>query len=542
MNIEKGKWIQFEDGLCQGDNFDGRTAQINTASYKKFYEEYVNRKSAKERRAILIFLDANPCTRKRNRNIKEDAQSIDKLLIDSVMEACTLSEDGQDEFLTTAVVKCEDSVIQNAAYIDGKKIKEIKNNTQKKPKKGVLKKGGRIIDNKKISFGEKYILTGNYILKTIEKHAKNIRSIMFGSIIQNWVYVITALYNVTIFLQKKIIGKYKYVLIIIGLICCFIYNEKMKSAREKVSSEIEYYRSLDFPIIFYNRTGKAKSWMKNYILKYMEGEKEEEISKSVFYIGMSDFEIEEEKIHQFIIPEGHSEWGLICLCKLVRDLADNPWGEIWPGTAIIDKIEETKFDSSLKTDREQNNLTSRFQVFKMPDDEQVLRSEIAKRRNWHFARDPDSKCPRSRLFPIGNSVYVIRRNISCEDFLKDEVSKLQEKILPNIDIFLNPINYMFWLIQVDESECKIREGLNTISKIPKMWLSVWQNILHLLGQCLQNEKIWKSCERELGDKMVAMIGISFADYKNLLENKALKKVDQEKDDQEQLVKQKTRWE
>lgn len=545
MGNEKGKWIQFEDGLRQNEGLENKLVNINWNSYKQFREKCVNQKLAEERRVILIFFGTISGKRKKDKCVNTDVHSTEKLLIESIMDACTRSKDGKGEFFTAAVVKCEDSEIENAAYIDGKEIEEKKNNTQIDSAKKVLDKGGRIIDKREISLWEKYVLIDKDIRENAKNHTKNFLSIAFGILVQYWPLIIAALYFVTVYLQEKIIEPYGYMLIIGGVIYGVIYRYgkmALKRAREDVRNEIKYYRCLDYPVIFYNGTGKTKRWMKNYIQKYMEGEDEGKTKESVFYIGAADFKIEEEKIHNFIIPEGHPEWGLICLCKLVRDLADNPWGEIWSGTAIIDNIkDESVFSPSLEADKEQNDSDPQLRIFKMPKDEKALSEEIEKKKTWHFARDPDSEDPRSRLFPIGNSVYAIRKNISWSDF-KGEVIKLQTKIIPGIDVFATPITYNFWLIQVDEKEYTLIERLNMILSFPTreedLWFDIWNSIIQLVEN-LQNEKISRLCEKVLDDKMPKYLK-SFEEYKKLLENSLKEKVDKDKNVQEELVKRKTK--
>lgn len=523
MGDGKGKWFQFEEGLQQSECLENKLANINENSYKQFHEEYVNQKLAKERRAILIFLGTNSDKRKKGKHIDMDKHSAEQLLIQSIMNSCTRSEVGKGELLTAAVVRCEDKDIVDAAYIKGKEIKEKKNISQIDSAKKFLDKGGRIVDNKGISLWGKYELIDKDIRETANSHPQKWLSIVFRVLIQNWVYIISVLYFFTRKWQEVVEGPCKYVLLIFGIIYFIVFENikwAMKEAGEEVRKEIRYYRNLDYPVIFYNRAEKEKRWMKKYIQEYMRGEEEEETKESVFYIGANNSKLEEEKIHKFIIPKGHPEWGLICLCKLMRELADNPWGEIWPDTAITDIVKsELVFNPSLEAYEEQNNSDPQLYIFKMPRDEKKLRDEIEKKENWHFARDPSSKDSKSRLFPIGNSVYAIRRNISWSDF-RGEVIGLQRKIAPEIGTFATPISYQFWLIQVVENELEVIEKLNMISGMPiwdnDLWGDTWQNIIQLIEN-FQNVKINELCEI-VWDEKKASYSMSFADFKKSLEN------------------------
>lgn len=540
MGNEKGKWIKFEDGLLRSDVLENRLANINMNSYKQFREKCVDQKLAEERRAILIFLGTNLGKRKKGKHVDMGEHSTEKLLIESIMDSCTRGKEGKGEFFTAAVVRCEDRDIENAAYINRKEIEEKKNNPKINSAKEVLDKGGRIVDYRKISLWEKYVLVDKDIQETAKNHIKKFLLVVCGILVQYWLFIISVLNFVTIYLRERIVKLDEYVWMVAGIIYCVIcrfIKFVMKKAGEKVRKEIRYYRSLDYPVIFYNGTGKAKRWIKNYIQKYIEGEEEEKTKEFVFYIGATDSKLEERKIHKFIIPKGHPEWGLICLCKLVRDLADNPWGEIWSGTAIVDKIKDKSvFSPPLEAYKEQNNSDPQLQIFKIPTDEKKLRDEIEKKKNWHFARDPSIEDPESRLFPIGNSVYAIQRNISWSDF-EEEVIKLQRKIIPRINIFAIPINYEFWLIQVAGKE---REFIERPTWDNDFWSNIWQSIIQLIEkiESFQNEKICEFYEIVWDEKMDKYL-IGFADYKKTLENILGEKIDKDKSNQEELVKQKT---
>lgn len=544
MGNEKGKWLQFEDGLLQDRSLENKLVSINQNSYKQFHEKCVNQKLAKERRTILIFLGTISGKRKKDKHANTDVHSTEKLLIESIMDARTLSKDGKNEFFTAAVVKCEDSDIQDAAYIKGKETEEKENCTQIDLAKKVLDKGSRIIDNRKKSLWEKYVFIDKDIRKSAKECTKDFVSIVCGILVQYWPFVISVLYFGTLYLQEKIIKPFGYVWIIFGVLYGVIYKygkKALERAREEVRNEIRYYRSLDYPVIFYNGTGKTKKWMKNYIQKYIEGE-EGENKKSVFYIGAVDFKMQGKNIHKFIVPEGCPEWGLICLCKLVRDLADNPWGEIRSGIAIMDSEKgEFVFSPSLEADKEQNDSDSQLRIFKMPKDEKALMEEIKKKEIWHFAKNPSGEEPSSRLFPIGNSVYVIRRNISWNEF-EGEVIKLQRVIVPHIDIFATPITYYFWLIQVDEKECALIERLNMMLSFPTweedLWFDIWESIIQLIKD-FQNEKVNKLCETVYNHKKHEHWR-NFADYKKYCENNLMEKEDKDMSVQENLISQKAK--
>ncbi len=544
MENAKGKWIRFEDGLSQNALLDSKSVNINNDSYKQFHKKCVNQKLAEERRVILIFFGTILGKRKKDKHINMDVYSIEKLLIDSAMEACTLSKDGKGEFFTAAVVKCEDSDIQNAACINKKVIKKKEECAQIELAKKVLDKGNRIIDYRKISLWEKYIFIDKDIRETAKNRIQNIIMIVCGILVRYWPFIISALYYITEYLQKKILNQYKDELIIFGIIYYIIYQQckrALKKAKEEIEKDIEYYRELDYPIIFYNGTGKTKRWMKNYIQKYMEREGKGKTKESVFYIGMVDFEIK-EKIHKFIIPKGHPEWGLICLCKLVRDLADNPWGKIWLGTSMINKIkDEFVFSPSLEANEEQHKSNSQLQIFKMPKDEKKLRDEIKKKKNWHYARDPSTKYSHNTLFPIGNSVYAIRENISWNDFI-EKVIELLPQIIKNNDIYADSVDYEFWLIQVDKKECKLIESLNMISSYPTwkedLWVNIWNSIIKLIKEC-QNEKISELSEIVYRGKK-HKLWQDFAQLKKYFENNMMEKVDKNMSVQEKLTNQKTK--
>ena len=540
MGNEKGKWFQFEEGLLANETLENRLANINRNSYNEFRVKCIDQKLAEKRRAILFFWGTKSGKRKKDKQTNMD--DTEKLLIKSIMEACTRSEDGKGELLTVAVVRCEDPYVENAAYIDGKEIEQKKNNILVELEKKVLDNGGRIVEDRRISLCEKYVLIDKDIRDTSKNHIKSFLSIAFNILLKYWAIIIPAIDFAATYLREKAIKPYEYVLIIFCIIYHIIYKRGKKAlekAGERIRCEIGYYKSLGYPVIFYNGTGKIKNWMKNYILKYMEGGN---LKGPVFYIGAIDSKLAEKELYKFIIPKGHPEWGLICLCKLVRDLADNPWGENWLGIPIMDKIKDEFVDSSsIDLNKEQNNLDSRIQIFKMPKDIKKLREEIRKKKNWHFARDPSSKDPISRLFPIGNSVYAIRRDISREDF-QNEVVELQNTILPGIDVFANPIICYFWLIQVAEKECELMERLNMILSFPiweeDLWFNIWNSIMQIMENC-QNEKINELCETVYNEKK-HVYWLSFVDYKKYLENNLKEKVDKDKCDQEELVWQKTK--
>ena len=532
MGNEKGKWIQFEDGLLQSEVLENRLARINMSSYSKFREMCVNEKLAEKRRAILIFLGTNSGKRKKGKRIDIDEHSTEKLLIESIMDSCTRSKEGKGEFLTAAVVRCEDEDIKNAAYIGRKEIEEKKNNTRIDLAKEVLDKGSRIVDDRKISLGEKYVLIDKDIRETTKNYIKKCFLIVRGILVQYWLLIISALHFITVYMQEKIVKPHEFGLMLFSIIYCVIcgfFKYVIEKAGEEVRKEIRYYRSLDYPVIFYNGTGKTKRWMRNYIQKYVEGEEEEKTKESVFFIGVDDSKSEAGKIYRFIIPKEHPEWGLICLCKLVRDLADNPWGEIWPRTTVIDKFKEKSvFSLSQEADKEQKNSNSHLRIFKMPKDEKELREEIEKKKNWHFARDPSSEDPESRVFPIGNSVYAIRRNMSWSDF-EGEVIKLQRKIIPGINVFAVPIDY--------EKECELIERPLWDNDL---WSDIWQSIIQLIEriESFQNVKINELYEIVRDEKKDKYL-IGFVDYVETLENILKEKVDKSKSNQEELIKQKT---
>ncbi len=217
MGNEKGKWIRFEDALSQSDFLEKMSANANNSSYIQFHEKCVNQKLAEERRVILVFWGTISGKRKKDKHINGDVFSTEKLLIDSAMEA--LSKDGKGEFFTVAVVKCEDSDIQNAACIDKKVIRKKEECAQIKLAKEVLDKGNRIIDYRKISLWEKYILIYKDIRETTKNRIPNFMTIVWGILVQYWTFIISALYYITEYLQKKIINQYEYVLIIVSVIC-----------------------------------------------------------------------------------------------------------------------------------------------------------------------------------------------------------------------------------------------------------------------------------------------------------------------------------
>lgn len=517
MSDGKGNWFRFEDGIQQSENLENELAYINKCSYEQFREKYVNQELAKERRAILFFWGSNSGKRKKGKHIDTDVNATEKLLIESIMDSCTRDKEGRGEFLTAAVIRCETSDINNVAHVHGKEIRKAENNPTKQSAKKFLDEGHRIVDDRKISFWEKYVLI-NKDIQIIANFLKKELLVSVGEcLIHNWVFIIPLLYFFTEE-WKENIEKLNFFWIILGSvtykIVCGYYKRAVDQAKEKVSNEVSYYKCLDYPCIFYIETGKTKRWMIKYIQQYVEGE-EGKTKGSVFYIGANNSKLE-KNIHKFIIPEGHPEWGLICLCKLVRDLADNPWGEIWSGTAIIDKSKDISvFSPSLEADMQQNTSNQRLKIFKMPSDEKNLWNQIEEKKAWHFARDPSSKDPESKLFPIGDSVYVIRGNISWVDFV-EEVNMIQEKILPKISAF-KTVNFQFWLIQVDENELEVIEKLSTVQARDNVFLEgIWQRIIQLI-ESLQNEKIYELCELVWEGKK-AKYWMSFADYIKILEN------------------------
>lgn len=551
MSDGKGKWLRFEDGLPGSDVVsDNELTANNGESYDQFCAQCVYQKSAEKRRTILIFLEDNADIkgrRKKDREIDEDENPAKKLLFESIMKSYNIHKVDGRKFLTVLAVRCEDSEIKNEACLNESKIK-VKNKKEcvkVESARKVLDNGGRIFDDRKRSLWEKYVLIDIEMWETANSQIIKWLSVVLGILFQYWLIIISALYFVTESLREKIVEPYGYVLMIFGVIYCVIcrcFKMAKEKAREEVRKEIRYYRNLDYPIIFYNGTGKTKRWMKNYIQKYIEGEKEDKAKESVFYIGAVNTKLEEEKIHKFIIPKGHPEWGLICLCKLVRDLADNPWGEIWSGTVILDKSNgEPVFSPSLETNKEHNISDLQLQIFKMPKDEDNLREQIEKKKNWHFARDPSSEDSTSSLFPIGDSVYAIRKNISWSDF-KGEVIKIQRKVMPEIKVFVNSVECQFWLIQIVEKEREVIDQLNEISSRPTwnndLWEDIWQNIIQLVEN-LQNEKITKLCEI-VWDEKKAKSQMSFADFRNILEKTQREEVNKAKSDQEEFVRQRIR--
>lgn len=552
MGDGKEKWFRFEDGLEEGGAVsDNELTYKNRDSYKEFHKWCVNQKPAEERRVILIFLEEHPDKgnkRKKDREIDENENHAKKLLFESIMKSCSIHKVDGRKFLTVLAVRCEDSDIKNAARLTEfeMKIEKRKECSTVGSARKVLDDGGRIVDNSTRSLWEKYVLIEKDVWESANSQIKTWLTIGKGLLFRFWSLILPVLYYVTGKFQEKIMKPYEIALIILSVVYFVIYNyckkkekDEKEKAKEKIREEIRYFRSFDYPVIFYNGTGKTTGWMKNYIHRYIEGEKEEEPKELIFYIGESSSEL---KIHEFIIPEGHPEWGLICLCKLVRDLADNPWGEIWSGTAITDKLKgEPVFSPSLEADIEHNISDPQLQIFKMPKDEENLRQQIEKKKNWHFARDPSSEDPVSRLFPIGDSVYAIRKNISWSDF-KSEAFKIQGKVMSEINGFAKSIEYQFWLIQVVEKEREVIDWLNVISSRPTwdnaLWKGIWRNIIQLLKNS-KSEEISKLCDI-VWDEKKDESQTSFVEYRNFLENSQKEEVDKVNSDQEEFVKQRTR--
>lgn len=510
MGGEKGKWLRFEDGLPGSEVVsDNELTNNNRKSYERFREWCVDRIPAKERRIILIFLGVNSGKgkvgkRKQDKIVKKDENSTRKLLIESIMKSCTTNRVDGNTFFTASVVKCEDFDIKNVACLTEheKGIEEKGNEPSIDSAKKILDKGGRIVDSEKISLRKRMVLGEEYICNQILNFIKNhllifvliciacmfTHGIMIGSIFENAPEYIKKI------LECLNIGTNAIASIGIIYVVLRVYSQDV---RKKVliwaDEETHYYRSLNYPVIFYNETGKTKRWIKTYIKRYLRGAGENKPSKPVFYIGAEGSKFKDDKIQEFVIPKGYPEWGLICLCKLVRDLADDPWGVI---NLKTDYANYNHYDDKRKDPVESkvndsiNQGRNRIQKFKLWDAEEylaVMRAKLSK-EYWSFCKV--NRCKNDRMLcPIGSSVYVIytfEKQIYYSG-ISQEIEKIWRATKEISVKYKCPPQIIFWIVIVDEEEQKNIDEISEImseiqykDEVDTMSKNIWKIIIHIV--------------------------------------------------------------
>ena len=260
-------------------------------------------------------------------------------------------------------------------------------------------------------------------------------------------------------------------------------------ALNQEEKETEYFRSLDFPVIFINEIGTAQGWMKSYIKSYMDGQR---TVKPAFYIGMGALGSGIENVYEFVTPKKYSNWGWICLCKLIRDLSDNPWGEIKFKMDVENRMGISSIHAQTLEERESRD---RIKVFHMPEEEFVLWDLIKRQKEeyWSYAKIHERFYERhesmNKLLPIGRSVYVFYKNerTSLAEFLWD-VIEIQGKFLVEKEAFQVSEDIQYWLIVQNEAEQEIIEALDVILNQSSwqgshpLWETIWKYIVGLLIQ------------------------------------------------------------
>lgn len=465
MGNGKEKWFRFEDGLTNHDISTKKIIQKNINSYTQFQDNCCKDKRPKERRVILIFLSV-----KRKDSIKE-------LLYDSIMESYTIDRKDGKKNLTVAILKYNAALVTNSS---NEELKDAK--TEYSAIKNNLDEGYRIVDNKKRTEWQKWVLVSKIVQDTIQnavdKHMKILMPLMRGTLFKWCVLIITLLYLLIQFCQGVLSNINIGIVFFFNILCVIIYAYR-KNAMEEIEKEVTYYKKSDCPIIFFNETGKSKMWMRSYIENYINGDK---VTRPVFYIRSGCVKKEMKNVNEYIFPKGCSIWGWICLCKLVRDIAGNPWGE----RNLIDEIEtlasnkKTSLVIQRKVVDQKNAWKEEF--LRDLNGKEEIKEQISQlsELHWNFCWI-DGKCDESILFPIGNSVYVIYKR-------GPELRNRIEQQIRNTQLICATIEIQIWFIEVNETEEKEiaiqvqTENQSVKEKWNILWNDLWQSIFDRIIQ------------------------------------------------------------
>lgn len=479
MDKGKEKWIRFEDGLLKSEYIETKYAKKNRESYKKFYEDCCDGKLATERRVTLIFLRTD---------INKNKDPIKKALLDNIMNSCNVCKYDDRKLLTISAVRYEGSAIEDAFDEESSELSVEKADYAKiDDVKKAVEEGKCVCDSRKRPLWKKWILGSKYWYSVIQENSSRKLGKLsnHGSVsLKTWCGICFFLVSI-VTVVRNILDPFKEFDMlfetIMGLIsaCGWI-------ALNQEEKETEYFRSLDFPVIFFNEIGTAQGWMKSYIKSYMDGQRN---AKPAFYIGMDALGVGIENVYEFIIPKKYPNWGWSCLCKLIRDLSDNPWGEI---KFKMDVENSSNIHAQTLEERESRD---KIKVFHMPEEEPALKDLIKRQKGeyWSYAKIHESIYERhesmNKLLPIGRSVYVFYKNeiTSLDEFHRD-IIEIQDKFLAGIVAFQVSEDIQYWLIVQNEVEQEIIEALDVIFNQSSwqsghpLWETIWKYIVGLLIQ------------------------------------------------------------
>lgn len=476
---EGKKWIRFEDGITN--------RQKNKASYEIFRKECCNKKNEEERRVILVFLGVAS---------KKNKDPTKKMIIKSIMNSYSWRKYDDTKFLTVSAIKYNNFDAEyireegELPFIVEDRIGYAKADTARE----VLDTGGRITDGKKISRWKRLVLGGRYLYSSMQegtlKYGQILAHVFKHIPLKAW-YIIFLFFTMGIGGAQSILNNLKCFEVVAWMVCNIIALCGLV-ATNSIREEIDYFRSLDYPVIFFNETKKTKGWMKNYIKSYMNGGRGKKPTKPVFYIGVSDKDSEVKGINEFVVSKKNLNWGWVCLCKLIRDLADNPWGEV-KAKVNIENETDVSFISMLSTEEEEDQENT--QIFRIPKEENDLYYQVEKQKSeyWNYARIHrnihDGQEAINMLFPIGKSVYVIYKNnnINMDEFIR-EIIGIRSIITKAMELSRLSVSIQYWIVVQDEVKEKIIETLNIIlnqtslTSDHPLWETIWQYIVGLLMQ------------------------------------------------------------
>lgn len=323
MGDGKGKWIRFEDGLIQGKELDPQLCAENENTYNSFRKNYYDSMVKSPFMLICFTVPKKGGKGKQGKINKEQLTDdfVQTALLDSIMAA---SYQKEQEVPAIAVIKCAKGEVSDAVYRQAcaGKVLKIEQLDGVGDIRNKIEEGYRVIVNGEWKFRKKITVHNiQELIKTIyDMGVLNILKVL-ADVFGKMGCGILAFFAVNIDAIKSCLPKEG--ILVLYFIFFMSIGLAIKGIRKKIwiMYEIECLGEIGYPVIFFNATKKDTGWIQSYI----KGINRQSSKSLPLCISVDKLNI--QNLMQFVIPKGYPNWGWLCLCKLTRSVADNPWNE-----------------------------------------------------------------------------------------------------------------------------------------------------------------------------------------------------------------------